>query len=108
VQAQAEAEDEAAVAQAVRRQASFLVATNVLDPTQLADHELIQTYKHQHSVERGFAFLKDPLFLASSVFVKKPFSTKNGFAREVVESDIFTISATLLLVTGAPFWLAMP
>jgi transposase len=23
-------------------------------------------------VERGFRFLKDPLFLASSVFVKKP------------------------------------
>jgi transposase len=64
--------DEAAVARAVRRQASFLVATNVLDLTQLADQELIQTYKGQHSVERGFAFLKDPLFLASSVFVKKP------------------------------------
>jgi len=64
--------DEAAVAQAVRRQASFLVATNVLDPTQLSDQELIQTYQDQHSVERGFAFLKDPLFLASSVFVKKP------------------------------------
>lgn len=64
--------DEAAVARAVRRQASFLVATNVLDPTQLSDQELIQTYKDQHSVERGFAFLKDPLFLASSVFVKKP------------------------------------
>jgi transposase len=64
--------DEAAVAQAVRRHASFLVATNVLDATQLSDQELIQTYKDQHSVERGFAFLKDPLFLASSVFVKKP------------------------------------
>jgi transposase len=64
--------DEAAVAQAVRRQAEFLVATNVLDPAQLSDRELIQTYKEQHSVERGFAFLKDPLFLASSVFVKKP------------------------------------
>jgi transposase len=64
--------DEAAVAQAVRRQASFLVATNILDPAQLSDQELIQTYKEQHSVERGFAFLKDPLFLASSVFVKKP------------------------------------
>ena len=25
----------------------------------------------QNGVERGFAFLKDPLFLASSVFVKK-------------------------------------
>ena len=41
-------------------------------PTQLSDQELIQTYKEQHSVERGFSFLKDPLFLASSVFVKKP------------------------------------
>lgn len=64
--------DEPAVARAVRRQASFLVATNVLDPTQLSDQELIQMYQEQHSVERGFAFLKDPLFLASSVFVKKP------------------------------------
>ncbi len=64
--------EEAEVARAVRRHASFLVATNVLDPTQLSDQELIRTYKEQHSVERGFAFLKDPLFLASSVFVKKP------------------------------------
>jgi transposase len=31
-----------------------------------------QTYKDQHRVERGFAFLKDPLFLASSVLVKRP------------------------------------
>ncbi len=43
--------DEAAVAQAVRRHASFLVATNVLDPAQLADQDLIQTYKDQHRVE---------------------------------------------------------
>jgi transposase len=62
----------AAVEQEVRRKAAFLVATNVLDPAQLSDQELIQTYKEQHSVERGFSFLKDPLFLASSVFVKKP------------------------------------
>lgn len=64
--------NEAAVARAVRRTAAFLVATNVLDPAQLSDQELIQTYKDQQSVERGFSFLKDPLFLASSVFVKKP------------------------------------
>lgn len=64
--------DEAAVAREARRKAAFVVATNVLDPAQLADHELIRTYKEQHSVERGFTFLKDPLFLASSVFVKKP------------------------------------
>jgi transposase len=61
-----------AVARGAQRKASFLVATNVLDPAQLSDLELIQTYKEQYSVERGFAFLKDPLFLASSVFVKKP------------------------------------
>ena len=33
--------------------------------------ELLRLYKEQSGVERGFAFLKDPLFLASSVFVKK-------------------------------------
>jgi transposase len=64
--------NEAALEQMAHRQAAFLVATNVLDPQQLSDQELIQTYKDQHSVERGFSFLKDPLFLASSVFVKKP------------------------------------
>jgi transposase len=64
--------DEAAVTRAVQHKAAFLVATNILDPGQLGDRELIQTYKEQHSVERGFSFLKDPLFLASSVFVKKP------------------------------------
>jgi len=64
--------DEAQLAQAVARAASFIVATNVLDATRLSDEELIAIYKDQHSVERGFAFLKDPLFLASSVFLKKP------------------------------------
>ena len=64
--------DLAALERAALRQACFLVATNVLDPAQLSDQELIATYQEQHSVERGFAFLKDPLFLASSVFVKKP------------------------------------
>ena len=64
--------DTAALERAALRQACFLVDTNVLDPNALADQELIQTYKEQHSVERGFSFLKDLLFLASSVFVKRP------------------------------------
>ena len=55
------------------RRASFLVATNVLDPAALPDEEVIRIYTHdQGGVERGFAFLKDPLFLASSGFLKKP------------------------------------
>jgi transposase len=59
------------LAEESRRRACFIVGTNVLEPAHLADEELISTYKQQGSVERGFRFLKDPLFLASSVFVKK-------------------------------------
>jgi transposase len=64
--------DAAALERVALRKAAFIVATNVLDPLVLPDLELIRAYKAQSAVERGFAFLKDPLFLASSVFVKKP------------------------------------
>jgi transposase len=60
------------VKEEAKRKACFIVGTNVLDPTMLSDQELVRTYKDQGGVERGFRFLKDPLFLASSVFVKKP------------------------------------
>jgi transposase len=58
--------DEQVLTRAGQRKASFLVATNVLDADQLPDQELIQTYKDQYSVERGFSFLKDPLKIRSS------------------------------------------
>ncbi len=54
------------------RKACWIVGTNVLAPAVLSDQQLTTTYKEQGGVERGFRFLKDPLFLASSVFVKKP------------------------------------
>ncbi len=60
------------VAQEAFHKACWLVGTNVLDPAILSDQHLVTTYKGQGGVERGFRFLKDPLFLASSVFVKKP------------------------------------
>jgi transposase len=60
------------VAQEAFRKACWIVGTNVVEPTILSDHDLIATYQGQGSPERGFRFLKDPLFLASSVFVKKP------------------------------------
>jgi len=60
------------LAEEVSRKACFIVGTNVLDLKVLEDQELVTTYKEQGGVERGFRFLKDPLFLASSVFVKKP------------------------------------
>ncbi len=55
-----------------RRRACFIIGTNVLDASVLSDEDVAAIYKEQGGVERGFGFLKDPLFLASSVFVKKP------------------------------------
>lgn len=60
------------VMQDILRKACWIVGTNILEPAQLSDQTLIETYKDQGGVERGFRFLKDPLFLASSVLVKKP------------------------------------
>lgn len=60
------------VEQEALRKACWIVGTNMLSAAELADQALVATYKEQGGVERGFRFLKDPLFLASSVFVKKP------------------------------------
>ena len=64
--------DQQALERAADQQARFLLATNELSADKLSDEALLAVYKGQGSVERGFRFLKDPLFLASSVFVKKP------------------------------------
>lgn len=51
----------------------FIVATNLLDETELPDKSLLNCYKEQSSaVERGFRFLKDPMFFADSLFLKSP------------------------------------
>jgi transposase len=56
-----------------RKLGRFLVATNVLDEKELSHESLLSTYKEQGTgVERGFRFLKDPLFFADSLFLKSP------------------------------------
>jgi transposase len=50
----------------------FILATNELDDTLLPPQELLAGYKGQAQAERGFRFLKDPQFLASSLYLKKP------------------------------------
>ena len=56
-----------------RQQAGrFFLATNVLSLTELSSEEMLCEYKNQQQVERGFGFLKDPLFLTDSVFLKSP------------------------------------
>ena len=53
----------------------FILATNILDEALLSNDEMISEYKAQQSCERGFGFLKDPLFFTDSVF--RAFARKN-------------------------------
>ncbi len=65
--------DEEAIAQAQRPLGKYIISTNVLDEQKLPAEELLTLYKDQNcSVERGFRFLKDPMFFAHSLFLKKP------------------------------------
>jgi transposase len=50
----------------------FILATNELDERMLPAQALLEGYKGQQQAERGFRFLKDPRFLASSLYLKKP------------------------------------
>ncbi|MFM6151848.1 MAG: IS1634 family transposase, partial [Sphaerospermopsis kisseleviana] len=51
--------------------AKSLIST-VLDSKELSDDSMLSEYKAQQSCERGFGFLKDPLFFADSIFLKSP------------------------------------
>lgn len=50
----------------------FILATNELDNDRLSDLQVLQTYKAQQRAERGFRFLKDPLFHATQFYLKSP------------------------------------
>ena len=47
----------------------FIVATNILDQTNCSAEAVVVEYKDQ-TCERGFRFLKDPIFFVSHVFLK--------------------------------------
>ena len=66
-------QDEQAVAEAQARCGKFILATNELDADALPAETILQAYKGQGiGPERGFRFLKDPLFFAHSLFLKSP------------------------------------
>jgi transposase len=66
----------------------FILATNVVDQKELSAEEILRAYKNQQSCERGFRFLKDPLFFADSLFVENP---------QRVETMLFLMSLCLLV-----------
>ncbi|MFM6374235.1 MAG: IS1634 family transposase [Microcystis panniformis] len=75
---------------AIRRKEAgrFILATNLVDKEKLQPEEILKNYKNQQSCERGFKFLKDPLFFADSFFVKNP---------ERIETMLFLMSLCLLV-----------
>jgi len=56
--------------QQIERASLFILATSE-DEEKLSDAAVLQAYKDQAKVERGFRFLKDPMFLANTLFLKK-------------------------------------
>lgn len=65
------APDSDKITQTIAKEGHYIIATNA-DSTALSNSEVVAAYKEQHQVERGFRFLKSPLFFVSSLFVKKP------------------------------------
>jgi transposase len=62
--------DERHLAEERQRRSTFVLITTV-PPAQFSAHALLLEYKHQSSLERRFAFLKDPE-IVDSFFLKKP------------------------------------
>jgi transposase len=63
----------AGVEEAKRSLGKFIIATNELDAQNLSAAAMLENYTAQGvSVERGFRFLKDPMFFAHSLFLKNP------------------------------------
>jgi transposase len=50
----------------------FVLATNELNENICSDEKILEEYKDQQDVERGFRFLKDPWFMVDSIFLKLP------------------------------------
>ena len=48
----------------------FILATNILEDQELTADEILTAYREQQAAERGFAFLKDPLFFADAIYLK--------------------------------------
>ncbi|MCI0352644.1 MAG: IS1634 family transposase, partial [Acidobacteriales bacterium] len=66
-------ENQARLEQLRRTHGKYVIASNELDDNELGLLDMLAIYKEQStSVERGFRFLKDPLFFAHSLFLKKP------------------------------------
>ena len=56
----------------LNRKGRFILGTNDLNEATYSHADMLKEYKEQQNVEGGFRFLKDPWFMADSVFLKSP------------------------------------
>ncbi len=71
--------------QEVWKKSLFILASNDLN---IKPEEIIDVYKNQFVVERGFRFIKSPEFLADSLYLKKP---------ERIEALLFIMTLCLMV-----------
>ena len=71
--------------QEVWKKSLFILASNDLN---IKQEEIIDAYKNQFVVERGFRFIKSPEFLADSLYLKKP---------ERIEALLFIMTLCLMV-----------
>lgn len=84
--------DQEALRKRVKEKSCYVVGTTVKEE-QLSSKEVVLAYKGQNgSVERGFRFLKDPLFFTSSLFLKK---------QERIEGLLMVMTLALLVYSIA-------
>ena len=88
---------EEAIAEALKSKGKFILGSNELDEEQLPAQMMLTAYKGQAaSVERGFRFLKDPIFFASGLFLEKP---------ERIMALLMVMGLSLLIYALAERWL---
>ena len=57
----------------IQQKSCFIIASNQLEEAQLSHETMLDHYTPgQQKVERGFRFLKDPWFMANTLFLKSP------------------------------------
>ena len=84
--------NQTAVEARIAQKSCYVVGTTIKEE-ELSSKEVVLAYKGQNtSVERGFRFLKDPLFFASSLFLKK---------QERIEGLLMVMTLALLVYSIA-------
>jgi transposase len=70
----------------------FVLATNHIE--KYSPEEILKLYKDQGNVERGFRFLKNPTFLASSMYLEK---------QERIEALMFVMTLCLMVYSALEY-----